>query len=59
MAESTVNAGGKTLFATDTAMDMYAAIDGLIDKLDRQVRRLKDRLRDHHHIKPEEVDSDL
>jgi putative sigma-54 modulation protein len=53
LAEGTVNAGGKTLFATDTDMDMYAAIDGLIDKLDRQVRRLKDRLRDHHHIKPE------
>lgn len=59
IAESTVNAGGKTLFATDTAMDMYAAIDGLIDKLDRQVRRLKDRLRDHHHTKPEIVVSEL
>jgi putative sigma-54 modulation protein len=59
IAEGTVNAGGKTLFATDTAMDMYAAIDGLIDKLDRQVRRLKDRLRDHHHTKPEEIDSDI
>ncbi len=53
VAEGTVNAGGKTLFATDTDMDMYAAIDGLIDKLDRQVRRLKERLRDHHHIKPD------
>jgi putative sigma-54 modulation protein len=59
VAEGTVNAGGKTLFATDTAMDMYAAIDGLIDKLDRQVRRLKDRLRDHHHVKPEQAVSDL
>lgn len=59
LAESTVNAGGKMLFATDTAMDMYAAIDGLIDKLDRQVRRLKERLRDHHHTKPEQVVSEL
>ena len=59
LAESTVNAGGKTLFATDTAMDMYAAIDGLVDKLDRQVRRLKDRLRDHHHSKPEQLASGL
>ena len=57
LAEGTVNAGGKTLFATDTAMDMYAAIDGLIDKLDRQVRRLKDRLREHHHVKPETLAS--
>ncbi len=59
LAESTVNAGGKMLFATDTATDMYAAIDGLIDKLDRQVRRLKERLRDHHHTKPEQVVSEL
>ena len=55
LAEATVNAGGRTLFATETAMDMYAAIDGLVDKLDRQVRRLKGRLREHHHVRPEEV----
>ena len=30
-------------------------IDGLIDKLDRQVRRLKGRLREHHHAKPEQA----
>ena len=59
LAESTVNAGGRTLFATDTAADMYAAIDGLVDKLDRQVRRLKERLTDHHHIKPDQLASEL
>jgi putative sigma-54 modulation protein len=52
IAEATVNAGGRKLFATETSQDMYAAIDGLTDKLDRQVRRLKDRLRDHSHTKP-------
>jgi putative sigma-54 modulation protein len=57
MAEATVNAGGRTLFANDTARDMYAAIDGLVDKLDRQVRRLKGRLREHQHVKPEQVAS--
>jgi putative sigma-54 modulation protein len=41
------------LFANETASDMYAAIDGLIDKMDRQVRRLKGRLREHNHDKPE------
>lgn len=51
IAEATVNAGGRTLFANDNAPDMYAAIDGLADKIDRQVRRLKDRLRSHHHGK--------
>lgn len=47
-AEATVAAAGKSLFAQDTSSDMYAAIDGLTDKLDKQVRRYKDRLRSHH-----------
>ena len=50
-AEATVHAAGRTLFATDSAMDMYASIDGLADKLDRQVRRYKDRITNHHHPK--------
>ena len=57
-AEATVNAAGRTLFATQTATDMYASIDGLVDKLDRQVRRYKDRLTDHQHVKHEPVDTD-
>ena len=48
IAEATVNAGGRTLFATDKAADMYAAIDGMSDKIDRRVRRHKARLTDHH-----------
>jgi putative sigma-54 modulation protein len=56
-AEATVSAAGRTLFATDTATDMYASIDGLVDKLDRQVRRYKDRITDHHHVKPEPVET--
>lgn len=52
-AEATVHAAGRSLFAHASGQDMYAAIDGLIDKLDRQVRRYKDRLTDHHrHDKP-------
>jgi len=27
---------------------MYAAIDGLVDKLDRQVRKHKEKNADHH-----------
>jgi putative sigma-54 modulation protein len=47
-AEGTVHAAGKSLFAHDVNTDMYAAIDGLADKLDKQVRRHKDRVRGHH-----------
>lgn len=57
IAEATVNAPGHTLFATDSDTDMYAAIDGMSDKIDRQVRRLKARLRDHHHVRPERMAS--
>jgi len=47
-AEATVSAAGKSLFAQDSNADMYAAIDGLSDKLDKQVRRYKDRVRGNH-----------
>ena len=56
-AEATVTAAGRTIFATETAMDMYASIDKLVDKLDRQVRRYKDRITDHHHTRPEPVET--
>jgi putative sigma-54 modulation protein len=46
-AEAKVVAAGKSLFAQESGDDMYAAIDGLIDKIDKQVRRHKDRVRDH------------
>ena len=47
-AESTVFVRGPTIHAAAVAEDMYAAIDSLADKLDRRVRRHKERLRDHH-----------
>jgi len=47
-AEATVHISGSNLFADDTQEDMYAAIDGLIDKLDRQVKKHKEKLTDHH-----------
>lgn len=49
-AEATVLIGGRTnpIHADAMAEDMYAAIDALIDKLDRQVRRHKDKVTDHH-----------
>jgi putative sigma-54 modulation protein len=55
LAEATVNERGRTLFASVTASDMYASIDGLVDKLDRQLRRRKDRDNNHSHVKLEPV----
>ncbi len=47
-AEAKVNVNGGTIFAETTEEDMYAAIDSLVDKLDRQVRKHKEKLVDHH-----------
>ena len=47
-AEAKVNVSGGTIYAETTEEDMYAAIDGLVDKLDRQVRKHKEKLSDHH-----------
>jgi putative sigma-54 modulation protein len=43
-AEATVQVNGAKLFAEDTQEDLYAAIDALIDKLDRQLLRHKDKI---------------
>lgn len=46
-AEATVNVNGGTIYADAVEEDMYAAIDGLVDKLDRRVRKHKEKLVDH------------
>jgi putative sigma-54 modulation protein len=47
-AEATVYLGGGTIHADSIEEDMYAAIDTLVDKLDRQVKRHKEKITDHH-----------
>lgn len=47
-AEATVNISGKTLHADANAIDMYAAIDLLADKLDRLLMKHKEKLIDRH-----------
>jgi len=47
-AEATVHVSGNSLHAHSVESDMYAAIDAMIDKLDRQVRRHKAKITDHH-----------
>lgn len=52
--EATISVGGRTnpIHADAADEDMYAAIDALIDKLDRQVRRHKDKVTDHRNSRP-------
>ncbi|MDH5785835.1 MAG: ribosome-associated translation inhibitor RaiA, partial [Chromatiales bacterium] len=47
-AEATVQITGNTLHAESTEEDMYAAIDDMVDKLDRQVKKHKEKITDHH-----------
>ena len=44
-AEAKLNVNGGELFAESSHQDMYAAIDGLIDKLDRQVIKHKEKIK--------------
>lgn len=46
-AEATIHLHGAEVFATAEHADMYAAIDGLIDKLDRQVLKHKEKVKRH------------
>ena len=47
-AEATINVNRGQIFAEAQHEDMYAAIDSLIDKLDRQMKKHKEKLTDHH-----------
>ena len=46
-AEATLHVSGSNLYADDVREDMYAAIDGLVAKLDRQGKKYKEKLKDH------------
>ncbi|MFP5440750.1 MAG: ribosome hibernation-promoting factor, HPF/YfiA family [Gammaproteobacteria bacterium] len=46
-AEATIRFPGGEVFADCTDGDMYAAIDLLIDKLDRQILKHKEKIKSH------------
>ena len=48
-AEVTVHVRGKDIHVESEDSDMYAAIDALTDKLDRQVLKYKTKAADHGH----------
>lgn len=54
-AECNIHVKGGDLFAESAHQDLYAAVDELVDKLDRQVVKHKDRKQEHHHIAAKHV----
>ena len=47
-AEAVLKVGGGTIHADAESENMYAAIDELVDKLDRLVKKRKEKLTVHH-----------
>lgn len=56
-AEVTLRVRGRDIFVEQAHEDLYAAIDQLMDKLDRQVCRHKDRTQEHHRPAAKRLDA--
>ncbi len=52
LAEATMHTKGAALHANAEGADMYAALDSLTDKLDRQVIKHKEKLSSHRVQEP-------
>lgn len=48
-ADAILHVPGAEIHASANAKDMYAAIDELIDKLERQVKKHREKQKQHHH----------
>lgn len=55
-AVATMQLRGATLHAEATKEDMYAAIDCMVDKLDRQTLRHKEKACDHQNHQARHID---
>lgn len=52
-AEASLQVSGNKIFADASNGNMYATVDSLVDKLDRQIVRHKEKLKDHHQSEVE------
>jgi len=58
-AEATIHISGGNLFADAQDEDMYAAIDAMVDKLDRQIKKHKEKMTDHRRSEGAQVKQNL
>ncbi len=49
IAEATIKANGVLVQATEETAEMYSSIDLLFEKIERRIRKYKERLSDHKH----------
>ncbi len=47
IAEASIHLSGTDLFAKAESKDMYSSIDQMVNKLDAQIRKHKEKLNDH------------
>lgn len=52
-AEITINANGITMHGEESTGDMFTSVDKVIDKIERQLRRYKSKLRSRRHGRKE------
>lgn len=57
-AEAKLHIPGNDIFADSIEKDMYAALDLLLDKLDRQLIKHKEKAKNHHSSKPTLAEAD-
>jgi len=50
--EVTIHANGTTIHATNETEDMYASIDGVVDKINRQLKRHSEKQRQFTTAQP-------
>ncbi|HXI10936.1 MAG TPA: ribosome-associated translation inhibitor RaiA [Thermodesulfobacteriota bacterium] len=50
IADTTVVANGATIKAQSNTQDMYSSIDTVMDKLEKQVRKHKEKTKDHKNV---------
>ncbi|HEX9654343.1 MAG TPA: ribosome-associated translation inhibitor RaiA [bacterium] len=55
IAEMAIKVYGQRLVAVEKSEDIFKSIDRAVDKLERQVKKYKEKLKDHANTKPVEI----
>jgi putative sigma-54 modulation protein len=55
IAEIAIKVYGQRLVAIEKSEDIFKSIDAAVDKLERQVKKYKEKLKDHANVKPAEI----